>query len=471
MFLEDTNSRKYAWGVLVVYIVIAGAGGAGFYVASLLSKERQEIVIVEQSGEVAEEVRRQLDVGVIVGSATSPSVLRQADVKSADLIVATTSSDETNMVACFMAREMGAKKTVARVRNPEYSGYLILDGKSPHTPRKVVRPKSLGIDLFVNPEVEAAKTIVSMLSSLYVGRVEEFAEGHVQIREFKAESGAVVDKPFSNIAFSKPCEVVMIGREEEVKVSGDDEMIRQGDRVYLIAASEDMDEVGATFDQPKVPARTVVIFGAGEIGFHVGEEMEKRGVQVKLIEKSASRSQEISARLKRAVVVQGGEPDRDLLSEEGVASSDAFIAATGDESLNILAGLVAGKLGVSRNVVLVDNPEYIALAEEVGVDVAVSPLLLCASKIARFVLRGGAVSVALLGNEEAQAIEFIASPSARITGTKSEDLEMPEGAKIGAIIHGDTVKIPPGESIVEAGDCVVIVSLLSSIPAVEKLFK
>lgn len=454
-----------------MYIVIVGAGGAGFYVASLLSKERQEIVIVEQSEEVAEEVRRQLDVGVIVGSATSPSVLRQADVKSADLIVATTSSDETNMVACFMAREMGAKKTVARVRNPEYSGHLILDGKSPHTPRKVVRPKSLGIDLFVNPEVEAAKTIVSMLSSLYVGRVEEFAEGHVQIREFKAESGAVVDKPFSSIAFSKPCEVVMIGREEEVKVPGDDEIIRQGDRVYLIAASEDMDEVGATFDQPKVPARTVVIFGAGEIGFHVAEEMEKRGVQVKLIEKSASRSQEISARLKRAVVVQGGEPDRDLLSEEGVASSDAFIAATGDESLNILAGLVAGKLGVSRNVVLVDNPEYIALAEEVGIDVAVSPLLLCASKIARFVLRGGAVSVALLGNEEAQAIEFIAGPSARITGTKSEDLEMPGGAKIGAIIHGDTVKIPPGESIVEAGDRVVIVSLLSSIPAVEKLFK
>lgn len=252
---------------------------------------------------------------------------------------------------------------------------------------------------------------------------------------------------------------------------GDDETIRQGDRVYLIAASEDMDEVGATFDQPKVPARTVVIFGAGDIGFHVAEEMEKRGVQVKLIEKSASRSQEISARLKRAVVVQGGGPDRDLLSEEGVASSDAFIAATGDESLNILAGLVAGKLGVSRNIVLVDNPEYISLAEAVGVDVAVSPLLLCANKIARFVLRGGAVSVALLANEEAQAIEFIAGPSARITGKKGEDLELPQGAKIGAIIHGDVVEIPPGDSVVEAGDRVVIVSLLSSIPAVEKLFK
>lgn len=454
-----------------MYIVIVGAGGAGFYVASLLSKERQEIVMVEQSEEVAEEVRRQLDVGVIVGSATSPSVLRQADVKSADLIVATTGSDETNMVACFMAREMGAKKTVARVRNPEYSGYLVVGGKSPHAPRKVVRPRSLGIDLFVNPEIEAAKEIVSILSSLYVSPVEEFADGRVQIREFKAESGAVVDRPLSSIVFPKPCVVAVISRHGGIKLPEDDEMIRQGDRVHLIAASKDMDELGATFGQPKVPTKTVVIFGAGEVGFHVAEEMEKRGVQVKVIEKSASRSQEISARLKRAVVVQGGGPERDLLSEEGVASSDAFIAATGDESLNILAGLVAGKLGVSRNVVLVDRPEYIPLAEEVGVDVAVSPLLLCASKIARFVLRGGAVSVVLLGNEEAQAIEFIAGPGARITGTKSEDLEMPGGAKIGAIVRGDTVKIPAGESIVEAGDHVVIVSLLSSVPAVEKLFK
>lgn len=454
-----------------MYIVIVGAGGAGMHVASLLSKEQQEIVIVEQSEEVVEEVRRQLDVGVVVGNATSPSILRQAEAKSADLVVATTDSDETNMVVCFMAREMGAKKTVARVRNPEYSGYLVVGGESPHTPRRVVRPRSLGIDLFVNPEVEAAKTIVSMLSSLYVGPVEEFAEGHVQIREFKAESKAVVGRLLSSIAFSKPCQVVTIGREEEVTVPGADETIREGDRVYLIAASHDMDEVGITFGEPKLPARTVVIFGGGDIGFHVAAEMEMLGVQVKLIEKSASRSQEISSRLKRTVVVQGGGPDRDLLSEEGVGSSDAFIAATGNESLNILAGLVAGKLGVSRNVVLVDNPEYIPLAEAVGVDVAVSPLLLCANKIARFVLRGGAVSVALLANGEAQAIEFIAGPGARITGMKGEDLDLPEGAKIGAIIHGDVVKIPPGDSVVEAGDRVVMVSLISSVPAVEKLFK
>ena len=455
-----------------MYIVIAGAGAAGLYIASLLSREGQEITVVEQSEEVVENVRRQLDVGVILGNATTPRVLRQADVQRADLVVATTDSDETNMITCFMARELGANKTVARVRNPEYSGYLVVGAKSPYAPRRVVRPKSLGIDLFVNPEIEAANEIVGILSSLYVTPVEEFADGRVQVREFKVEeAAAVVDKPLSDITFPRPCVVVVVAHPEGIKVPGNDEIIRGGDHVYLLAARKDMDELGAIFGQPKPATKSVMIFGGGNIGLHVAEELEKRGVQVKLIEKSASRCQEISAKLKRTVVVQGGGPDRDLLIDEGVASSDAFIAATGDEALNILAGLVAKNLGVSRSIVLVDKPEYIPLAEAVGVDVAVSPLILCGSKIARFILHGGAVSVALLGNEQAQAIEFVASPTARITGQKGKDIKLPKEAILGAIIHGDGVIIPPGDNVVEPGDHVVIVSLLSSIPSVEKLFK
>lgn len=454
-----------------MYIVIVGAGATGIYIASLLSREGQEITMVEQSEEVVENVRRQLDVGVILGNATTPRVLRQADVQGADLVVATTGSDETNMITCFMAKELGANKTVARVRNPEYSGYLVVGAKSPYAPRKVVRPRSLGINLFVNPEIEAANGIVGILSSLYVTPVEEFADGRVQVREFKVGEAAVVDKPLSNITFPRPCVVVLVTRLEGIKVPRNDEIIRRGDHVYLLAAKKDMDGLGAIFGQPKLATKNVMVFGGGNIGFHVAEELEKRGVQVKLIEKSASRCQEISAKLKRTVVVQGGCPDRDLLIDEGVASSDAFIAATGDEALNILAGLVAKNLGVSRSIVLVDKPEYIPLAEAVGVDVAVSPLLLCGSKIARFILHGGVVSVALLGNEQAQAIEFIASPTARITEQKGKDIELPKEAIMGAITHGDAVIIPPGDNVVEPGDHVVIVSLLSSIPSVVKLFK
>jgi trk system potassium uptake protein len=458
-----------------MYIIVVGAGATGLYIASLLVKAGEKVAIVEQSEEVAEHVHHQLDVGVVLGNSATPRVLRQVDVHRADLLVACTSSDETNIMTCIMAKELGAKKTVARVRNPEYSGYLVVGGaETPQAPRKVVRPKRLGIDLFVNPEIEAAKEIVSILSSLYATPVHEFANGRIQMGEFKVENeAAVVDKPIwlINDTLPRPCVATLIVRSGEVKIPNSDDIIRQGDRVYVIAAKEDMDELGSVFNHPKLPTKTVVILGGGYIGFRVAEELDKRGVQIKLIEKSVSRCQEISGRLKRVAVVQGQGTDRDLLTDEGVPSSDAFIATSGDEALNILAGLVAKNLGVDRNVVLVDNPEYIPLAQSVGIDVAVSPILLAGSRISRFILHSGAISTALLENEQAQAIEFIANSTAHITKGGGKGVKLPQGAIMGAIIRGDMVIIPPGDNAVQPGDHVVVVSLPSVISSVEKLFK
>lgn len=454
-----------------MYIVIVGAGAAGFYVAHLLSREKQEIVVIEQDEEAAQQVRRELDVGVVVGNAAIPRILWQAEVQRADLVVAVTGVDESNMITCFMAKELGAKRTIARVRNPEYSGYLLVGGKSPYATRKVVRPRSLGVDLFVNPEIEAAREIVSILSGLYVTPMEEFADGRVQLREFKADSAAVVGKRLADIPFPRPCTVVMQGRGDEIGVPAADATVAKGDRLYLVAARKDMDQLGAIFEVPRRSPRTVVIFGGGTIGFHVAEALEKRGVQVKLIEKSVARSQEISSRLKRTVVIHGGRPDRDLLADEGVANADAFVATTGDESLNILAGLVSKDVGVSRNIVVVDEPEYIPLAEAVGVDVAMSPLLLCGSRIAHYILHGGAVAVALLGKEDAQVIEFTVGANARIVKQAIGELEWPKRAVIGAIVRGDTV-LPPTKTVtIEPGDTVIVAALIDEIPNVERLFK
>jgi len=454
-----------------MYIVVVGAGATGLYVASLLAREKQEIVVIEQDEEAAEQVRRTLDVGVVVGNAAIPRVLWEAEVQRADLLVAVTGTDEVNMITCFMAKELGAKKTIARVRNPEYSGYLLVGGKSPYATRKVVRPRSLGVDLFVNPEIEAAREIVSILSGLYVTPMEEFADGRVQLREFKAESAAVVGKRLADIPFPRPCVVVMLEQGEALTVPSGDETVLKDDRLYVVAARKDMDQLGAVFEVPRRSPRTVVVFGGGTIGFHVAEALEKRGVQVKLIEKNAARSQEISSKLKRAVVIQGGRPDRDLLEDEGVAHSDAFVAATGDESLNILAGLVAKDVGVSRNIVVVDEPEYITLAEAVGVDVAMSPLLICGSRIAHYILHGGAVSVALLGKEDAQVIEFVVGTNARIGKHAIGELEWPKGAVIGAIVRGDAVMAPTDATVIESGDTVIVAALLDEIPNVERLFK
>ncbi len=453
-----------------MYIIIAGAGLIGFHIASLLAEEKHEVAVVEQSGEVMETVRNQLDVTSVLGNAVTPRVLKEVEAHRADLVIAVTDNDETNMIICFVAKELGAKMTVARVRNTEYSGYFIGAAKSPSTPRKVIRPKTFGVDLFVNPVAEAAKEITNILSSFYPSPVENFANGLVQIREFRAEKGTIVNKPISDIAFPKPCVVAAILRAEGIIMPHADEVIKQGDHVYLVASREFMDELGEMFAQPQRPAKSVVILGGGRVGYLVAEELNRHRISTKIIERNISRCQEIAARLKGTVVVQGDGTDRDFLVEQGVPLANAFVTSTESDEINILAALLAKSLGVSRNLVLVTKPANIPLAEAVGVEVAASAPLLTARKVAHFVLHGGAISVALLGGEQIQAIEFVTTPTAQVAKQKIAEAGLPKEAIAGAIIHNSTVIIPPDDSIVQPGDHVIIISPLGVIPAVEKLF-
>ncbi len=453
-----------------MYIIIAGAGVVGFHIASLLAKEHHEVAVVEQSEETLENVSRQLDVRSILGNAAIPRILKEAETHRADLIIAVTDSDETNMITCFIAKELGAGTTVARVRNPEYSGYFIGAASSPSAPRKVIRPKTFGVDLFINPVAEAAREIVTILSGFYSTPMETFADGLVQIREFRAEKETVVDKAVSETVFHKPGTIIAILRAEGTFIPTADEVIRQGDRVYVVAPREFIDEIGRMFAEPQRPAKSVVVVGGGRVGIMVAEGLREYGISVKIIEKSQSRCQEIAARLEGITVVQGDGTDRDFLTEQGVPMADAFVASTESDELNILSGLLAKNLGVSRNLTLVNKPGNISLAEAVGVDVAASPPLLTARKIAHFVLHGGAISVALLGGEQVQAIEFVTSPTAPVAGRNIAEAGLPKEAIAGAIIHDNTVTIPPNDRVVHAGDHVIIISPLTLTPAVERLF-
>lgn len=453
-----------------MYIIIAGAGLVGSRIASLLTEEKHDVVVVEQSGEVMETIRSQLDVTSVLGNAVTPRVLKEAEAHRADLVIAVTSNDETNMIICFVAKELGAKMTVARVRNPEYSGYFIGAAKSPSTPRKVIRPKTFGVGLFVNPVAEAAKEIINILSSFYSTPVENFANGLVQIREFRAEKGTIVDKPIGSIAFPKPCVVAAILRAEGIIMPDADEVIKRGDHVYLVASREFMDELGEMFAPPQRPAKSVVILGGGRVGYLVAEELDRHGISTKIVEKNEARCQEIAAKLKGALVVQGDGTDRDFLIEQGVPLADAFVACTESDEINILAALLAKSLGVSKSLVLVTKPANIPLAEAVGVEVAASAPLLTARKIAHFVLHGGAISVALLGGEQIQAIEFVATPTAPVVNQKIAEAGLPKEAIAGAIIRNSTIIIPPDDGIVQPGDHVIIIAPIAVTPAVEKLF-
>lgn len=454
-----------------MYVVIAGAGVVGFHIASLLVRENHEVTVVEQSEGVMENVRRQLDVGTALGNAAIPRILKGAEVQRADLIIAATYSDETNMMICFMAKELGARMTMARVRNPEYSSYFISPATSPTAPRKVIRLKTFGVDLFINPVVEAAKEVVNILSSFYPSPVENFANGLVQIREFRSERETIVDKSIGDITFPKPCVVAAILRAEGIFIPTANEIIKEGDRVYLVASREFMNELGEIFSEPQRPAKSVIILGGGRVGYLIAEELKGHGIMTKIIEKDIERSQEIAAKLEGAAeVVQGDGTDRDFLIEQGVPLADAFVASTESDETNILSGLLAKNLGVSRNLVLVNKPGNISLAEAVGVDVAASPPLLTARKISHFVLHGGAISVALLGGEQMQALEFVTSPTAPVARQKITEAGLPEEAIFGAITRNSKIIIPPKDSVAQPGDHIIIISPPSFTPAIEKLF-
>ncbi len=453
-----------------MYIIIAGAGVVGFNIASLLVQENHQVVVIDRSEKAIENVRRQLDVATILNNAAIPKTIIEAEIHRADLIIAVTDSDETNMIICLIAKELGARMTIARVRSPEYSSYFISPATDPSAPRKVIRPKTFGVDLFINPVVEASKEIIDILSSFYPSPVDNFANGIVQIREFRTEKGMAIDKPLNKLNFPRPCVIAAILRAEGIFIPAADEIIKEGDRVYLIAAAEFMDQLGELFVQPKRPASSVVILGGGRVGCLVAEGLRERRIPVKIIEKNEDRSQEIAGRLEGTAVVQGDGTDRDFLIEQGVPLADAFVASTESDEVNILSGLLAKSLGISRNLVLVNNPWNIPLAEAVGVDVAASPPLLTARRIARFALHGGAISVAMLGGEQIQAIEFVTGPTAPIAQRSIKEAGLPKGAICGAVVRNNTVIIPPDDSTVQPGDHLIVISPLALIPAVEKLF-
>ena len=454
-----------------MYIIIAGGGIVGFNIASLLAEEVHDVVVIESSEAALENVRRQLDVKTIRGNAATPKVLKEADAGRADLLLAVTNNDETNMVTCFIARELGASRTAARVRNPAYSGYFLTPAKSPISPRKIIRPKSLGVDIFINPEVEVAREILAILSGFYSTPVEQFADGLVQIREFRVEGETLVNKTLGEITLPKPCVIAALTRAGGVIPPDTGEVIKAGDSVHLVAHRDFMDELGQVFSQPRRPVKKVVVLGGGRVGTLVAEELHRRGTVVKVIEEDVKRSQEIAARLEGPVVIQGDSTDRNFLIEQGEPSADAFVADTENDELDILCCLLAKSLGVPRSITVVNNPSYIPLAAAAGIDVAGSPTLLTARKIAHFVLRGGAIQAALLEGKELEAVEFVVSPTAHIVKQKISEAGLPKEAVAGAIIHNGRVIIPPGNRVVAPGDHVVIISPHSAIHAVESLFK
>jgi trk system potassium uptake protein TrkA len=450
-------------------ILILGAGQVGTTAAySLAREEANEVTIVDRNPEVLRELQDRLDVRTVVGDAAHPSVLERASAGNADMIIALTNSDESNMVACQVAHTLFAVPTkIARIRAGAYADRPELFAES-----------AIPVDVAISPEALVTEYIEQLVHFPGALQVLEFAEGRVRLVATRADrGGALLGRPLSELPRHIPnvdCRVVAIYRGGRGILPDGDTVVEEGDEVFFIAARKDIRTVLSEMRKLDDPVRSVVIAGGGNIGFRLARALENTN-NVRLIERGFERARQISEDVDRAMVLYGDAADEELLLEENIDSADVFVAVTNSEEANILSAMLAKRLGARKVLALINRPAYAELVEAGTIDIAISPKEITLGTLLAHVRRGDVVKVHSLRRGAAEAIEAVAHGSARtsrVVGRTIEEIRLPRGAAINAIVRGDRVMMAHHDTLIEEDDHVILfVADRRQIDEVERLFE
>ena len=442
-------------------IIIVGAGEVGFHSAQKLSEENQDVVLIDKDSEKIKRITDNLDVQALLGSGTSPEMLKNCGISDADMLVAATDSDEANLIACLLARNLNKYiLIVARVRSAEYMDEKELFGKD-----------MLGVDHLINPESAMVETILNLMMVPGASDVIDFVDGRIKLIGITIKS----DSPYIGrrlLDIQGPKRELLIGaivRGEKVMIPHGEDVIQENDLVYLVARSAEVDKTLSFLEVREEELRRIVIVGAGEAGTALATVLDKTKLNVKIIERDAGRCKSVAEQLERVIVINGDGTDKDLLQEENISEVDFMVAMTGDEENNVLISLLAKELGVKKNITRISKLSYIPLVSAIGLDTIVSSRLSAVRAILQYIRRGKIISVAPLKGEHAEAIEAEALETSDITNTPLSKLKFPKGALLGAIVRGEEIIIPHGQSVVKENDRLIIFSLHKVIPKLEKL--
>lgn len=444
-------------------VLIVGAGEVGYHLAQRLSEEKQDVVLIETDPDRADFAQKQLDIQTIVGNGASMSVLEEAGVRDARVIMAVTSRDEVNLIASLTAKKLGVDYTVARISNPEY-----------YDRSSVLSREQMGIDLMVNPERECAWETYQLLQSAAATDVAHFAEGRVQLIGLKVLEGAPVAGK-TLLTLGKELEgrhyvTCAIVRDGVTEVPGPDSTIEVGDQIYMIAPTDEVKDIPPLAGHPRFALRRVMIAGGSTEGIYLAKVLEQHGIDCTILDRERRRCVDMAEDLPKALVLHADATDLELLEMEGVSGIDGFVAATGNDETNLLSSLLAKSIGARKVVSLIDKFEYLSIVPRVGIDASVSPRVSTVNAILRYVRRGRVITVASLSGIEAEAIEFQVEEGVRIVGRPLRQVGFPEDGVIGAIIRGEEIIIPRGDDQVLPGDDVIVFALPSAIDEVEALF-
>ncbi|MCA9538595.1 MAG: Trk system potassium transporter TrkA [Myxococcales bacterium] len=447
-------------------ILIVGAGEVGFNIAARLVAEGHDVVIIDRDETVLNRAVEALDMQGLRGHGARPSVLEEAGIAEAGMLVAVTDSDEVNMVACLTAAILGRRDVikVARLRDQSY-----LD------PR-IIGHDRVAIDLAINPERVSADKILSLLRYPEVTEMIEFAHGRVQLLGIEVAPTSplagmrLLDLP--ERILSAELLVAAIRREGKAIIPRGADVILPGDELYLVAPVDEVENVLRAAGVQVLPITRVAIFGGTKIGRFLAEDLSGMGMRPKLFEADPRLARWLSEQLPDVVVVNGSPTDATLLQEENIGEMQAVIACGRAEEVNVMSALLARRMGARRIIATTNRTDYQPLIKSIGFDVCISPRLMAVSSIMHFIRRGRVVAVQALGDDDqAEALEFEAQLTSEAVGIPLSALRLPPGVLIAALIRGEVVLVPRGSTVIEEGDHVLVVCRTAVIPDVERILQ
>jgi len=449
-------------------VIVCGAGQVGFNIARHLAMENNDVTVIDQEPELIRRISDTLDAQGIVGQASNPDVLEQAGIADADIIIAVTYADEVNMVACQVAHSLFDVPTkIARIRQqsylqPIYANLFTRD----HMP----------IDVIISPEIEVARAVTRRLEVPGAFEMIPLVDGRVKLIGVKCEETCpLINTPLRQLTQLFPdLNIVIVGimRDAKPMVPTADDFMVPGDEVYFVVDSEQVRRAMAAFGHEEPEARRLLIFGGGNIGLFLAQEIEREHnwVKAKIIEGRKERADKISGLLENTMVLCGDVLDSEILAEANVANTETVVAVTNDDETNILASLLAKRYGCRRAITLINKGTYEPLIGSLGIDVVVSPRNITVSTILQHVRRGRIYSVHTLREGFGELIEAEALQTSELVGTPLKEVELPEGVVLGAIVRDGKMICPRGSTVVQAKDRVVLFAAEEVIRQVEKMF-
>lgn len=442
-------------------VLIVGVGKLGYKLAQLMIDEGIDVTLIDNNSKRLESINEHIDVLTIEANGIDINVLKEIDIKTYDLLVASTDNDETNTVVCLLAKKLGCTKTIARIRNPEYMMQLDFI------------KQEMGIDHIVNPDLDIARSIEKYLLKSYLFHSDEFASGKVQMFDFHiGNHNDFLGKKLRELVGFQKLLITAILRDGEIIIPHGDTILLENDTIYIIGESGDIKDFNVKFGFEKAnkEIKRVMIMGGSNSAYYLAKNLAKSNISVKIIEKDKERAETLSRVLEDALIIHGDGTDINLLEEEMLSQMDAFVGVTGLDEQNLLMALMCKQAGVTKTIAKVSRQNYTKIIDRLCIDAALNPVYITASNILKFIRGGKVISVSLLLGGEAEVTEIIVSENSPFLNKPLVDLNLPKGIVIGAIVRHGEVIIPKGNSSIITNDRIVIFSLKEDLETLKRFF-